>query len=346
MAVLSYKCPNCDGELKFDPESQQYACEYCGSSFSQQEFEKLQPAKEQEHTAPEESGAVIYTCPSCGAEIVTDDTTAATFCFYCHNPVVLSGRLSGELMPDSVIPFAYDKEQAVKKFLDYVGKKRFVPKAFFNKKQIEKLSGVYFPHWMCSWSGNGEMKAEGSKVRVWRSGNTEYTETKYYDVYRRGDIAFRDISKNALKKAEHELVNGVQPFDMEGAKEFSMGYLSGFQAEKRDRERAEFETEVSNEVHRYAERILRDSAAEYTSLRTVHTDIAKEKENFNWKYALLPVWVLTYRAANGKFFYYAMNGQNGKTYGELPVDYRKVAVTSAIAGAAIMVLGLLGGFLL
>ena len=43
--------------------------------------------------------ALVYICPSCGAEVVTDATTAATFCYYCHNPVVLSGKLSGEFLP-------------------------------------------------------------------------------------------------------------------------------------------------------------------------------------------------------------------------------------------------------
>ena len=26
MAVISFKCPNCDGELIFDPETQKYKC--------------------------------------------------------------------------------------------------------------------------------------------------------------------------------------------------------------------------------------------------------------------------------------------------------------------------------
>ena len=29
MAVISFKCPNCDGELIFDPSTQKYKCEYC-----------------------------------------------------------------------------------------------------------------------------------------------------------------------------------------------------------------------------------------------------------------------------------------------------------------------------
>ena len=36
MPVLIYKCPNCDGDVRFDPESQGFKCEYCESVFSQE----------------------------------------------------------------------------------------------------------------------------------------------------------------------------------------------------------------------------------------------------------------------------------------------------------------------
>ena len=154
MAVISYKCPNCDGELVFDPASQKYKCEYCNSLFTQEELDALNPAqsteqkadsdadekamgqekagagkadREESHETEHTDDAVIYTCPSCGAEIVTDDTTAATFCYYCHNPVVLGGRLDGKFLPDHIIPFQIDRKKAEETFLAYVGKKKFVP---------------------------------------------------------------------------------------------------------------------------------------------------------------------------------------------------------------------------
>ena len=37
MAAITYKCPNCDGGLVFDPASQKYHCEYCLSDFTQEE---------------------------------------------------------------------------------------------------------------------------------------------------------------------------------------------------------------------------------------------------------------------------------------------------------------------
>lgn len=217
MSVISFKCPNCDGELIFDPASGAYKCEYCGSKFTQEELDAMKPAEEQEKPASSMDGsqasentdvtqeekkteeeAVIYTCPSCGAQIVTDATTAATFCYYCHNPVVLSGRLSGNYMPNKVIPFAIDRKEAEKRFMEYVGRKKFVPKAFFNKKQIDKLSGVYFPFWIYDTRMNGNLSAEATRVRVWRSGDEEYTETKFYEVERGGDVSLSNLELNAL----------------------------------------------------------------------------------------------------------------------------------------------------
>ena len=44
MEVITYKCPNCGGDLTFDPASGKYKCEYCLSSFTQEEAEKANRA--------------------------------------------------------------------------------------------------------------------------------------------------------------------------------------------------------------------------------------------------------------------------------------------------------------
>ena len=211
MAVISFKCPNCDGELIFDPTTQQYKCEYCDSKFSQEELDKMSPEMCTEQKAETPSGdiqdektgeeetqdAVVYTCPSCGAEIVTDATTAATFCYYCHNPVILGGRLEGEFLPDKVIPFEITREEAVKRFLEYVGRKKFVPKAFFSKQQIETISGVYFPYWNYQADVENVMQGEAKKIRSWTMGDIRYTETKVYHVRREGVVTLSNLTENA-----------------------------------------------------------------------------------------------------------------------------------------------------
>lgn len=93
----------------------------------QKENQPSQETSEAADSAKGQEEAAVYVCPSCGAEIVTDPTTAATECYYCHTPVVLSGRVSGEYLPQQIIPFAIDRKKSGRDFLGEYEKKEICP---------------------------------------------------------------------------------------------------------------------------------------------------------------------------------------------------------------------------
>lgn len=362
MSAITYKCPNCDGGLVFDPESGTYACEYCLSKFSQEELTAESestvevPADESTEAVQEEpvtetgegetqqQSAVIYHCPSCGAEIITDETTAATFCFYCHNPIVLSGRLEGQYLPDGVIPFKITKEEAIDKFHGWIQKKKFIPRGFYSKRQIEKMTGVYFPYWLYGCETESTLGGSAKDIRIWRVGDIEYTETKIFDIRRAGTVSFKHLPKTALQKAQNAMLKGIFPYEFGAMEKFHMGYLSGFQAEKRDIEKNSLTAEVHKEVETYAAQLMRDTVKGHTSFSVQSQNYHIEKEKF--QYILLPVWVLTYRERGNQVYYFAMNGQTGEIVGKLPVDKKKLYGLGAIIFALVFVLLLLGGLLL
>lgn len=355
MPVLTYKCNNCGGDLTFDPTTQKFKCKFCGSSFeqadleaeekknTQEDIEKENVVRTEEELKNEFGDMTVFTCPSCGAEIVADNTTAATTCFYCQNPVVMTGRLDGKFLPRRLIPFKYNKDDAIKKFVEWTKKKRFLPKDFFSQKQIEKLQGVYFPYWLVDCDTSSCLNASGKKIRSWTSGDTRYTETKIYDLVRDGDIHLEDIIKSALNKANKRLVESVQPFDGKELQKFSMTYLSGFVAEKRDIEREALEEEVNKDIHKFNETLLLNTASEYSDVRT--TKLTVDIRNIDWEYALLPVWTMTYKYKDN-MYYYAMNGQSAKTCGKLPVDMGKLIRHALIAAVSVCAVIALGGYFL
>ena len=122
----------------FDPDMQKSKCEYCLSEFTDEELARLSQAIEAKSqakagTKPADGRATCkgYVCDSCGAEVVTEETTSATFCYYCHNPVLLTDRLTGEFKPNRIIPFSYDKEKAIESFLTWAeNNANSCPKAF------------------------------------------------------------------------------------------------------------------------------------------------------------------------------------------------------------------------
>ena len=349
MSAITFKCPNCDGGLVFDPESGTYACEYCLSKFTQDE---LTAEAETAETVTEEQtegkkaqqSAMVYHCPSCGAEIITDETTAATFCFYCHNPIVLAGKLEGEYLPDGIIPFKITKDEAIEKFQEWIQKKKFIPRGFYSKRQIEKMSGVYFPYWIYGCETDSYMNGTAKDIRIWRVGDIEYTETKIFAVRRAGTVSFRHLPKTALQKAQNAMLKGIFPYEFGAMEKFHMGFLSGFQAEKRDIEKSILTEEIRQEVHKFSEKRMRDTISGHNSFQLESQNHVIGEEKF--QYTLLPVWVLTYREKGNQVYYFAMNGQTGEIVGKLPVDKKKLFGLGAVIFAVVFAVLLIGGLLI
>ena len=161
--VTNYQCPSCTGPLHYVGSSGKLECDYCGSSFDVAEIEALYAPKDaaaaaaqqaaEEHAAEEPDFAAdgapetewdtssfssdwgaeaekmrAYTCPSCGAELICEASTAATSCPYCGNPTVVPGQFAGALKPDYVIPFKLSKEDAVNALKEHYKGKPLLPK--------------------------------------------------------------------------------------------------------------------------------------------------------------------------------------------------------------------------
>ena len=131
----------CDTQEELDAMKPMQGGEPDAVAQEQEGGERADETAAAEQTAGEresepEGEAVYYSCPSCGAEIVTDATTAATFCYYCHNPVVLGKRLEGTYLPNKIIPFEISREDAEKKFLDFVSKRNMCRKHFLTKSRL------------------------------------------------------------------------------------------------------------------------------------------------------------------------------------------------------------------
>lgn len=347
--VQQYKCPNCGAELRFHPKKQGFVCEYCESFFTPQECkaanEKMQQQEKEEAPKRDEFAESnnLYVCPSCGAELVTDQNTAATECYYCHNPVVLKGRVSGEFRPAKVIPFKITRQDAEGIFRDWCKKRKFLPKSFVNESQLLHMAGVYVPFWVADCNVHGVMRAVCKKVRTWTSGHYQYTETKEFDVFRDAGIYFHGIPADGSSKIEDELMEAIEPFDYEETKDFEMAYLSGFLSDRYDVNKGNVFPRIRNRAVNGSDALLRGSMAGYSSVRVTQSDM--QVLQTTWLYMLLPVWFMTFQY-QGKQYSFAINGQTGKQAGTPPLDTGKLLAVCAAITAGCTVLGFLGGLLM
>lgn len=354
--VTNYQCPACTGPLHYSAKSGKLACDYCDSSFDVAEIEALYARKEAEAAAAkhaadakaeaaqaakaeaaaaaaasggwdtsdlsrdwgaEADGLRVYSCPSCGAELICDQSTAATACPYCGNPAVVPGQFSGALRPDYLLPFRLSKDDAVQALRAHYKGKPFLPRSFTSANHIEQIQGVYVPFWLFDGSAEGAASYRASNTNVYETGDYEITETRHYHVVRAGSLAFEKIPVDASSKMPDDHMDSIEPFDYAQLRPFSTAYLPGYLADKYDVTIDDSRDRADTRCRETLAQALRDTVTGYGACVTEREDIALRRGKVH--YALLPVWMLSTKW-RGQDFLFAMNGQTGKLVGDLPTD--------------------------
>ena len=339
--ISNYQCPACTGPLRFDGKTGRLQCDYCGSSFSVQEIEALYKGKDEAAAAaaqqaqakPDnvslegewdtgsnwaaEQGLKSYNCPSCGAELICDATTAATSCPYCGNPSIVPGQLSDMLKPDYVIPFKLSKDDAVAALKKYYGGKKLLPRAFSNQNHIEEIKGVYVPFWLIDGTADADIRFQATRVTSVPQGDYMVTTTDYYNVERSGSVRFEKIPVDASSKMPDEHMDAIEPFDYSELKPFSNAYLPGFLAERYDMEPERCYDRADERAGNTAAELVAQTVKGYSSITPLGRQIRIRRGRVS--YALMPVWMLSTRW-NGQNYLFAMNGQTSKLIGDLPVS--------------------------
>lgn len=332
MAVLQeFKCPCCGGAIEFDSNLQKMKCPYCDSEFEMETLRAYDAALQEqpddnmqwdtaagsEWQAGEAEGLRVYTCNSCGGEIVGDETVGATECPFCGNPVVMTGQFAGDLKPDLVIPFKLDKKAAMEALKRHYSGKKLLPKVFKDENRIKEVKGVYVPFWLFDADAQGFVNYKATRTRFWSDSDYNYTETNHYSALRAGGLGFENVPVDGSSKMNDTLMESIEPFDFSQAVDFQTAYLAGYLADKYDVDSNSSITRANERIKRSTEEAFISTVKGYDTVTPVNTNICLN--NGKAKYALLPVWVLNTQW-NGETYTFAMNAQTGKLVGDLPMD--------------------------
>ena len=331
MANLQLKCPCCGGALEFDNKSQHVICPYCDSHFTTEDLKAYSDdlandkqddtawdeSRVQEYTNAEMKGMKIYSCDSCGGEIIVDETTSSTKCPYCGNNLVVSKELSGDLKPNYVIPFKNDKETVQGNLRKFFRKKPLLPSSFSKENVIEEIKSLYVPFWLFDADVAGRVRFKGEITRTWSDSDYDYKETKYYSIIRGGEIAFDHIPVDGSSKMEDQLMESIEPYDFKEAEEFNVAYLAGYAADRYDIDKTVTFNRATQRFRDGPIQAFRKDVHGYSNVTVQDSNI--QLSNTVTNYALYPVWILNTKWRE-KNFRFAVNGQTGKVAGNLPVS--------------------------
>ncbi len=325
------ECPNCGGNLKFDISSQQMKCEYCLTTHDPYEVTKDRDAEE-----TNDFDVTIFTCPQCGGEILSTDTSAAEFCSFCGASTILSSRISNEKKPAHIIPFKQTREACKEAYLAKMKKAVFAPDELKDKKYIDSFRGIYMPYWVYNISQQGTVHLTGKKS--YRKGDYLYTD--YYDLSGDIDAYYHNLSYDASSSFSDSISEQLAPYDTREQKEFTPSFLSGFYADTADVSSSIYQEDAlkiaNNTSYNRIKSTNAFSGVSFSTDNSSHMDSSLQTSCGKPERVMYPVWFMSYRKGD-RVAYASVNGQNGKVVVDIPIDIKKYVLGTLILAVPIFI---------
>ncbi|MBP5224416.1 MAG: TPM domain-containing protein, partial [Lachnospiraceae bacterium] len=327
------KCPGCGSALQFDPASQQLTCPHCSGSYDPESFRDY-PYTEKAEEGRNVFDVVAYKCPNCGAELITTEDKAASFCSYCGSNVLLESQMSRLEYPSKVIPFKVTKEQAEKNYKNRLAASLYAPSAL-KKAALDRFRGIYMPYWSYDIRTDDHVSARGKKEH--RRG--DYIITEHYNVQADVEGSYESAYFDASSKYADELSRSVKPFETNEAVGFSPAYLSGFYADAGDVTQGIYKKDAED----LADRFFDKEAASNREVSRVNAEDSVKKAvkptSTRSSISMFPVWFMSCRTQDDKrISYAAVNGQTGKVAADVPIDFTKYLIGSLLLAVPIFLL--------
>ena len=323
------KCPSCSGVLYYDIKNKNLKCRHCSSVFAIDDYNVSNAAEENDF-----ADGKLYTCKNCGAELISTNDEAVSYCSYCGSEAILEGQISGMKSPKYIVPFRITKTECKNIYKKALERKAYVPKEFKDPDFIDRFRPFYIPYWMYKISfRKDDFDMDGYKS--YTSGSYDY-----YDEYKiRARVAndgLYGVPYDASRNFDDTIAERIAPFDKKNIVEYKPGYLAGMYADSPNVEAETYKEEV---LEKATDMAFEDISRSFGNITLNLPNKNKRQEFLQTKYEtqdtiFLPVWFLTWRK-NDRVAYAVVNGQTGKIHIDLPADTNKF-LTYTLAAAAVL----------
>ncbi len=322
------KCKNCGGKINFVPSVKGTVCESCGTTqpiFYDVTFQK-KPFSQNEIVENDKLEDVLQNikCKSCGASVLISKNHFKGLCPYCGNTTISKLRKLKLLYIDSIIPFSFGKDEALKKLHNKLKRSLFSNRKIFKNIKETDINGAYINAFVFDFS-----------TTTYYDGVFEYSrtiknkdgESKRITEQKRVEGTFSKNYKNLAIEANSNLdqldLEAISPFQYASAVKFEEDFLNGYMLENHNK----LFIDCFKSAQEIAKRdiksgILRKHKCD--SVISLDSDTIYSNEMFN--YCLLPVYFIKTKSKKNEDITVLINGQTGKI-GKLPKSILKILLT-------------------
>lgn len=317
-------CENCGGKIEFSPKDKGNKCENCGSVFPiEYKYEFSKKVFDQNVGMPEDNFAKelkSIKCKSCGANVLLGKYEMQSTCPYCGNSNIYESKKKNIMSIDSIIPFAFNKTEAVSKLKTAIRKSFFANKSIFRRVIEKNVVGEYINAFVFDMNTTTKFKgvlAYSETVRDKDGRSKTITKHRYVDDFIVKD--FKNIAVEANSNLNQTEFSEILPFEYASCVNFQPDFMNGYMLEYHDR--------MFKDAVAIAEKIMksgieREILNKYRCDSIVELQLNTNYQDKKYNYCLLPVYFVN-KEVKGKKYRALINGQTGKVSG-LPFNKWKI----------------------
>ncbi len=331
------ECKNCGGNLYFSPKDKGNVCESCGSVFSikydyniiKNDFSQANSLNNKELNESIKS----FECNSCGAKIALNKKELKSTCPYCGSSSISEDNEQKLININSIIPFAFDKHEALIKFHQRVLKSFYANKKIFRNLKKDDFKGLYVNAFVFDLNTNVQYDGVFSyTVTVRNSKGESRSVVRYKNVRGNFDRLFNNITIEANSHLNQNELSQIMPYDYSKAVKFDVEFTHGYGFE--------YHNEMFDDCFKKAENIVRnqikkDLLKKYNCDKVESLNLGINYIDKKYNYCLLPVYFVN-KKYKDKNYNVLMNGQSG-ALSNLPKSVGKILLT------VFLVLGFVAG---
>lgn len=217
--------------------------------------------------------------------------------------------------PEKLISFRVTREEALAACRKFYRGRWLLPKVFLREDHLQEMSGGYVPYLLHSGKAYGRIEYDAQDSQPQNGPGKIVKRVDNYTVRREGTVSYSLLPIIAPGLIPEDFMKKLEPFDfralrlIENSKESAeLGDLSSM--EIRDNL-----PDAETRIREIVMRVLRETVShDYVREQKIEVDLTEDHVDC----ILLPIYILTTKFGR-RNYHFAVNGQTGSVYGDLPV---------------------------
>lgn len=288
-------------------------------------MEKTPPCKENHNAGVNHSELKAFSpkdygfevCSKCGAGLSPGTVRITNRCPFCNNQIDSGTRHLKPQLADFIIPFEINTGFFLSSLKESIRNIPFLPDVFRNAVNSGnvKIEKVYVPCWLFNIRTEGTVNYDVAKITEAKRRGERYRHT-IRSITKTGTEVIRNLQQKATPQIDERIVTALAPYKTEYYQSLNPKDLSDISQHVYDFEDGSFSAVITKKARKSFENSLM-RPQDYDYHHVSREEISQTPEYIHC--ALVPIIHIKINI-NGETMLYAMNGQSGKTYAELPIS--------------------------